>query len=150
MTGSDSPIAQFGWLVTTFTERVPGAAHAVVVSTDGLLLTASARLPQDRADQLAAAAAGLLSLAQGAARCFDAGGVRETVVQMDRGLLMLMAIGEGSCLAVLATPNCDIGQVAYEMALLVEQVGQILTPRLRAELQGTSYLPTEPVSPTRA
>ncbi|WP_279583399.1 hypothetical protein [Fodinicola feengrottensis] len=28
MTGSDSPIAQFGWLVTTFTERVPGAAHA--------------------------------------------------------------------------------------------------------------------------
>jgi len=87
MTGSESPIAQFGWLVTTFTERVPGVAHAIVVSTDGLLLTSSARLPQDRADRLAAAACGLLSLAQGAARVFDAGRVRETVVQMDGGLL---------------------------------------------------------------
>ncbi len=148
MTGTESPIAQFSWLVTAFTERVPGVAHAIVVSTDGLLLTASTRLPQDRADQLAAAAAGLLSLAQGAARCFDAGGVRETVVQMDHGLLMLMSIGDGSCLAVLAGPNCDIGQVAYEMTLLVERVGQLLTPQLRAELQGTAHLPAGPTSQT--
>ncbi|WP_163511305.1 roadblock/LC7 domain-containing protein [Fodinicola acaciae] len=139
MTGGESPVAQFGWLVTTFTERVPGVAHAIVVSSDGLLLTSSSRLPADRADQLAAATSGLLSLAQGAARCFEAGRVRETVVQMDHGLLMLMAIGEGSCLAVLAAPNCDMGQVAYEMALLVERVGQILTPQLRAQLQGTAY-----------
>jgi hypothetical protein len=139
MTGSESPMAQFSWLVTTFTERVPGVAHAIVVSTDGMLLTASARLPQDRADTLAAAASGLLSLAQGAARCFDAGGVRETVVQMDHGMLMLMGIGDGSCLVVLAGPNSDMGLVAYEMALLVERVGQLLTPQLRAELQGTTY-----------
>lgn len=129
--------SEFGWLITDFTERVPGVAHAVVVSADGLLLTASARLPLDRADQLAAVASGLISLTSGAARCFDAGAVRETVVQMDHGVMLLMSISDGSCLAVLATANCDIGQVAYEMAMLVDRAGQILTPELRRELQGS-------------
>lgn len=137
MTSSQSPQSRFGWLVTDFTERVPGVAHAVVVSADGLLLTASARLPIDRADQLAAVASGLTSLTQGAARCFEAGLVRETVVEMERGVMLLMAISDGSSLAVLAAPSCDIGQVAYEMALLVERVGQLLTPELRAELQNS-------------
>ena len=54
-------------------------AHAVVVSADGLLLTASNRLPLDRADQLAAVASGLISLTQGAARCFEAGAVKRIV-----------------------------------------------------------------------
>ena len=92
------------------------------------------------ADQLAAVSSGLGSLTQGAARCFEAGMVRETVVEMERGVMLLMAISDGSSLAVLAAPNCDIGQVAYEMALLVERVGQMLTPELRAELQGSNRL----------
>ncbi|EHR62134.1 roadblock/LC7 domain-containing protein [Saccharomonospora cyanea] len=128
---------QFGWLVNDFAERVPGVAHAVVVSADGLLLTSSNRLPLDRADQLAAVASGLVSLTQGAARCFEAGAVTETVVEMELGTMVLMSISGGSCLAVLAAPNCDIGQVAYEMTLLVERVGQLLTPELRAQLQGS-------------
>jgi predicted regulator of Ras-like GTPase activity (Roadblock/LC7/MglB family) len=140
MTSSQSTQSRFGWLVNDFTERVPGVAHAVVVSADGLLMTSSSRLPTDRAEQLAAVASGLTSLTQGAARCFEAGAVRETVVEMDRGVMVLMAISDGSALAVLAAPNCDIGQVAYEMAMLVERVGQMLTPELRAELQGSSRL----------
>ena len=127
---------RFGWLVTNFVERVPGVAHAVVVSADGLLLTSSTGLPRDRADQLAAVAAGLVSLTAGAARCFDAGTVVETVVEMERGFLLLMSISDGSCLAVLASPNCDIGLIGYEMTLLVDRVGQLLTPELRAQLQG--------------
>jgi predicted regulator of Ras-like GTPase activity (Roadblock/LC7/MglB family) len=136
MTSAQSPQDRFGWLVNDFAERVTGVAHAVVVSADGLLLTSSARLPVDRADQLAAVGSGLISLTQGAARCFEAGQVRETVVEMERGVMMLMSISDGSCLAVLAAPNCDIGQVAYEMTLLVDRVGKLLTPELRAELQG--------------
>jgi hypothetical protein len=47
---------------------------------------------------------------------------------------------------VLAAPNCDIGQVAYEMTMLVDRVGQILTPELRAQLQGSgSALIGQPV-----
>ncbi|MGH8965351.1 MAG: roadblock/LC7 domain-containing protein, partial [Actinomycetes bacterium] len=93
---------QFGWLVDSFVERVPGVAHAVVVSADGLLLVASSGLPRDRADQLAAVTSGLVSLTQGAARCFEAGGVVQTVVEMERGIVLTMVISDGSSLAVLA------------------------------------------------
>jgi predicted regulator of Ras-like GTPase activity (Roadblock/LC7/MglB family) len=136
VTASTQQAGGFGWLMTDFVRRVPGAAHAVVVSADGLLLAGSEGLPQDRAEQLSAVASGLISLTQGAARCFEAGSVNQTVVEMDRGYLFLMSISDGSCLAVLASPNCDIGTVAYEMALLVDRVGQQLTPELRAQLQG--------------
>lgn len=128
---------RFGWLVDDFVNRVAGVAHAVVVSADGLLLTASNHLPRDRADQLAAVASGLVSLTQGAARCFEAGQVVQTVVEMERGIVLLMSISGGSCLAVLAAPSSDIGLVGYEMALLVDRVGQQLTPQLRADLQGS-------------
>ncbi|EHR52958.1 hypothetical protein SacmaDRAFT_4784 [Saccharomonospora marina XMU15] len=126
----------FGWLITDFVRRVPGAAHAVVVSADGLLLSASDGLPRERAEQLSAVASGLVSLTLGASRCFEGGTVHQTVVEMERGYLFLMSISDGSCLAVLAAPTADIGTVAYEMTLLVDRVGQQLTPELRAQLQG--------------
>jgi predicted regulator of Ras-like GTPase activity (Roadblock/LC7/MglB family) len=129
--------SRFGWLVDNFVNRVPGVAHAVVVSTDGLLLTLSSGLPRDRADQLAAVTSGLVSLTQGASRCFEAGGVVQTVVEMERGIVLIMAISDGSSLAVLAAPDCDIGLVGYEMTLLVDRAGQVLTPELRRQLQGT-------------
>ncbi|HEX6359140.1 roadblock/LC7 domain-containing protein [Actinophytocola sp.] len=132
---ADQP-GSFGWLITDFVRRVPGAAHAVVVSADGLLLAGSERLPRDRAEQLSAVSSGIISLTQGAARCFDAGGVNQTVVEMHHGYLFLMSISDGSCLAALAAPNCDIGLVAYEMTLLVERVGEQMTPEVRAQLQG--------------
>jgi len=137
VTSPHSDPSSFGWLVSNFADRVPGVAHAVVVSADGLLLTASSRLPRDRADQLAAIASGVVSLTNGAARCFDAGGVVQTIIEMDHGIVALMSISDGSCLAVLAAPTCDIGLVGYEMTLLVDRVGQLLTPELRAELQGS-------------
>ncbi|MGH3771916.1 MAG: roadblock/LC7 domain-containing protein [Pseudonocardiaceae bacterium] len=130
--------SQFGWLVDSFVQRVPGVAHAVVVSADGLLLVPSSGLPRDRADQLAAVTSGLVSLTQGAARCFEAGGVVQTVVEMERGIVLTMAISDGSSLAVLASSSCDIGLIGYEMTLLVDRAGKLLTPELRAQLQNAS------------
>ncbi|MET9344632.1 MULTISPECIES: roadblock/LC7 domain-containing protein [unclassified Nonomuraea] len=122
------------WLVSGFVEEVPGVAHAVVVSSDGLPMAFSRGFPKDRADQLAAVAAGLISLVQGASRVFEGGGVTQTVVEMQHGLLLVMSISDGSCLAVLAAPECDMGLVAYQMTVLVERAGQVLTPAVRAEL----------------
>ena len=61
------------WLLSNFADRVPGVAHAVAVSADGLPIAFSRDLPQDRADQLAAIASGLVSLTQGASRVFEGG-----------------------------------------------------------------------------
>lgn len=81
---------------------------------------------------MAAVTSGLTSLTQGAARVFEGGPVTQTVVEMERGLLLVMAISDGASLAVLASTECDMGLVAYEMALLVEQAGRFLTPGMRA------------------
>lgn len=132
---TEQQIDDFSWLIDDFVERVAGVAHAVVVSADGLLLGCSQGLPRDRAEQLSAVSSGLISLTLGAARCFEAGAVNQTVVEMERGYLFLMSISDGSCLAVLAAPSCEIGLVGYAMARLVERVGQQLTPELRAQLQ---------------
>ncbi|GAA0928295.1 roadblock/LC7 domain-containing protein [Nonomuraea longicatena] len=126
---------RFDWLITDFVRNTPGVAHAVVVSADGLCLASSEGFPPDRADQLAAVSAGLLSLTVGASRVFEGGPVTQTVVEMQRGLLLVMAISDGSVLTVLAAPDCDMGLVAYQMTLLVDRAGQALTPQLRAELQ---------------
>jgi predicted regulator of Ras-like GTPase activity (Roadblock/LC7/MglB family) len=123
------------WLINSFTDRVPGAANAVVVSSDGLVLAMSDRLDRAHADQLAAITAGLASLTRGAATCFDAGEVHQLIVEMTAGYLFVTSVGEGSCFAVFAAPDCDIGLVGYEMGLLVERLGAVLTPGLRAELQ---------------
>ena len=131
MSAKEHTVQGLDWLVTDFVERVRDVAHAVVVSADGLLLVASEGLPRDRADQLAAVASGLTSLTQGAARCFEAGNVVQTVIEMERGFLFLMSISDGSSFAVLAARSCDVGQVGYEMALLVDRVGEVLTPAPR-------------------
>lgn len=134
MTTATDELDNFSWLVEDFVSRVAGVAHAIVVSADGLLLAGSDRLPIDRAEQLAAVASGLVSLNLGAARCFEAGDVKQTVVEMERGYLFLMSISDGSCLAVLAAPNCDIGLIGYAMTRLVERVGLQLTPEIRSQL----------------
>ena len=126
------PVQDLNWLVTNFADRVPAVAHAIVVSSDGLPMGSSQGFPPDRVDQLAAVTSGLTSLTQGAARIFEGGTVAQTVVEMYRGLLIVMAISDGSSLAVLASPDCDMGLVAYEMALLVARAGRALTPQLRS------------------
>ena len=46
--------------------------------------------------------------------------------------MVAKTVSGGSSLAVLAASECDMDQVAYEMTLLVEVVGDILTPASRA------------------
>ena len=129
------PIKHLSWLLTNLIERVPAIAHAIVVSSDGLPLACSEDFPTDRADQLSAITSGLTSLTQGASRMFEGGAVTQTVVEMQRGLLIVVSIGDGSTLAVLAARDCDMGLVAYEMTMLADRAGRALTPKMREALQ---------------
>ena len=122
------------WLVTEFTTRVEDVAHAIVVSADGVPLALSAGIPGKAVEQLAAITSGLTSLMQGAARVFEGGAATQAMVEMEDGLMFVKAISDGSSLAVLTAPECDTRQVSYEMTLLVEAVGELLTPAMRAEV----------------
>jgi predicted regulator of Ras-like GTPase activity (Roadblock/LC7/MglB family) len=126
------------WLVSDFTARVPDAAHAAVVSADGVPLALSDEIPENFAEQLAAITCGLASLMEGAARIFEAGRATQALVEMQGGLMVIKIISDGSSLCVLAAPDCDIELVSYEMSLLVEAAGEVLSPALRGQQRSAS------------
>jgi uncharacterized protein len=123
------------WLVSNFADMVPGVNEAVVVSADGLPIAASTGLDRDAADRFAAMSSGLIGLAFGAAGRFGGGAVSQVMIEMENAIIFVTGISDGSSLAVVASAECDIGLVAYEMAVLVEKAGNVLTPEIRAELQ---------------
>ncbi|WP_306321880.1 MULTISPECIES: roadblock/LC7 domain-containing protein [unclassified Streptomyces] len=136
------------WLLTDLVEEVPGLQSVAVVSSDGLLLLSSdpgrhdaapavdpSRGPKGSSADLAAIVAGLGSLTIGAAKLMDGGGIKQTMVAMEEGSLFVMSISDGSLLGVHAAADCDMGVVAYHMALFVGRAGHVLTPELRSELR---------------
>jgi uncharacterized protein len=120
------------WMLVEFARETPGVEQVVVVSGDGLRLATSPGVDEDLADQLSAAASGLVSLARGTAQLLDAGPVTQTILEMEEGYLFVTTISQGSTLAVHAARRCDIGMVGYEMTLLAARVGHALTPATRA------------------
>ena len=118
-------------LITDFAGRVPGVLRAAVVASDGVLVAVSDRTPHDQLEQLSAITAGLIALAGAAARIFDGGAITQALVTMAQGTFVLMAIDEGSSLAVLTTATADLDTVAYEMTMLVEETGSAFTPPAR-------------------
>ncbi|MGH3310409.1 MAG: roadblock/LC7 domain-containing protein [Streptomyces sp.] len=114
------------WLLDDMTERISSVRHAMVLSTDGLVTGNSQSLEREDAEHLAAVASGLHSLAKGSGQHFGAGSARQTMIEFEEGLLFVTIAGEGSCLCVLTGAEADVGQVAYEMTLLVNRVGEHL------------------------
>lgn len=135
------------WLLDALVRDVPGIRSVAVVSSDGLLLLTSdpdagaapaprrSDGPRGSSADLATLVSGIGSLTIGAARLMDGGGVKQTLVAMDEGSLLVMSISDGSLLGVHATPDCEVSVVAYHMALFVGRAGHVLTPELRGELR---------------
>ena len=136
MSSLSTDAVNVNFLVTSFAEKVAGVRDAIVVSADGLLMAMSNGLSRESADRFAAASSGLIGLAHCAAAPFGGGLVTEVVIEMEYGFIFVTGISDGSSLAVMAEGGCDVGLVGYEMAVLVERAGPVLTPALRAELQG--------------
>ncbi|MCF7553268.1 roadblock/LC7 domain-containing protein [Pseudonocardia sp. WMMC193] len=127
---------QLDWLLVEFSRDVPGVLNAIVVSGDGLRLAVSPGVDVVLADQLSAAASGLVSLATGTARLLEAGAVNQTILEMETGYLFVTAVSRGATLAVHATKTCDIGMIGYEMTMLAARVGHVLTPAPRNPVGG--------------
>ncbi|MBT2230587.1 roadblock/LC7 domain-containing protein [Nonomuraea sp. NEAU-A123] len=121
------------WLLDDLIGRVKEAEHAIVLSSDGLLMGSSAALQRTDGEHLSAVASGLQSLAKGLSEHVGGGPVKQTVVEWRSRFLIVTVAGERACLAVLCAQNADIGLIAYEMAMLVARVGQYLTTGVRAE-----------------
>jgi len=125
----------FNWLLANFVRNTDGVRDAVAVSSDGLLIAVSDGLGRTEADHLAAIVSGLSSLARSASKRYSFDGVKLIMIEMGRGFLLVSAIRDGSCLGVLADSSGELGLVGYEMAVLAERAGDLLTPTLIADLR---------------
>lgn len=124
---------QFNWLLANFVRQTDGVRDAVAVSSDGLLIAASDGLDRTEGDHLAAIVSSMASLARSASRRYEFDGLKLIMIEMKRGFLLVSAISGGSCLGVLAEGDCDLGLVGYEISLLAERFGSLLTPALISE-----------------
>ena len=94
----------------------------------------------DRFGRRHAIIAGLTSLSHGAADLYHYGEVNQIIIEMIEGYLFVMAVDDGSTVGVLADSDCDVGSVGYEMTLLIQRVGEMLTPALVEELKNVLSL----------
>ncbi|WP_280343270.1 roadblock/LC7 domain-containing protein [Nocardia neocaledoniensis] len=139
----DRTVGALDWLLNSLVGKVPGAERAVVLSADGLALAGSDGVSREDAEHLAAVSSALHSLARGVGYRFDKGQLRQTVVELDEGYLMVTEAGQGACVALLAGMDADLGLVAYEINVTVGQVRDQLSasPRSTATAPHVSYHP---------
>jgi uncharacterized protein len=122
---------QLSWLLDNLVNQVEHVQQALILSRDGLVVAASQGLTREDGEHLSALAAGVQSLARGTGRQFNAGAVRQTIIEMERAFLFVVAAGKGTCLAVLTSADADTGLIAYEMAMLVRRMGKYLAAEPR-------------------
>ena len=112
------------WLLDDLVTRVAHITKAVILSQDGIALGASRTLEKGRRQGTLPPSQPDSSHWPGRRSDFGGGAVRQTIIEMEAGFLLVSAAGSGTCLAVLAGAEADLGLVAYEMAIMVKRTGE--------------------------
>jgi predicted regulator of Ras-like GTPase activity (Roadblock/LC7/MglB family) len=120
--------ANFDWMLKELCDGVPGTRQIVVLSADGLRIARYGGDP-DAADRVAAACAGLQSLAGAVATEIPGteGRMRMVIIEIHGGYFYMMAAGPNAYLAVLADETVDAGLMSNRMRDLVVRIGAHLT-----------------------
>jgi predicted regulator of Ras-like GTPase activity (Roadblock/LC7/MglB family) len=129
------PLPDMDWMLEELATGVPHVRHVILLSADGLCI-GKAGTQTDTADLIAAACAGLQSLAKSIASFFPHGNGSMGMVgiEVDGGYFSLMAAGEGAHLAVLADVEVDAGLMGDRMRALVVRIGQHMTSPPRDDI----------------
>ncbi|TDC52522.1 roadblock/LC7 domain-containing protein [Actinomadura sp. KC345] len=128
---SSNQSPDLAWLLEGLAREVPDIRGSVLLSSDGLT-KASHGLDRAGSEYLAALAAGLYSMARGAAGKFDGSGeVRQIVAELGSSQLYIAWAGFNTVLAVLAKGEADPAVVGLEMARLIKAVRPFLDTAAR-------------------
>jgi predicted regulator of Ras-like GTPase activity (Roadblock/LC7/MglB family) len=105
---------------------LPDVDAAVVLSPDGLLMSASHGVQVEFADHLSAVSAGLYALACAAGRHNGSREVHQAVVEMEYVLLVVTPVGPEAILAVVLDGAPDFTTVGGQIADFAERVNHRL------------------------
>jgi predicted regulator of Ras-like GTPase activity (Roadblock/LC7/MglB family) len=118
------------WLLDRFEDETPGVRAVQTVSADGMHLTCSSGMDRTAADTFAAITSGLASLCESASEIFEMSPFVRQIIETATGWILLSRISPRASLAVITGPNADLGLIGYEMTVLIEQAGELLSPDL--------------------
>ncbi|GAA3204244.1 roadblock/LC7 domain-containing protein [Actinocorallia longicatena] len=117
-----STATEIGWLLDDLVSRVDAIKKLILLSQDGLVVSASSNVARADADVLAAMSSGIFSLAHGARNHFGGDHLKQAIIEIDRMLYFVIPAGPSTCLAVLSESGPNAGGVAYETAVLVKRL----------------------------
>src|SRR4051794_8781795 len=98
MFGPTEQNGELNWLLDELVGNAARVRFALLLSNDGLAMAVSSGMNREESEHLAAVASGLHSLAKGAGLHFEAGAVRQTMIELEGGFLFVIAAGGGTCL----------------------------------------------------
>ncbi|MEV6849233.1 roadblock/LC7 domain-containing protein [Actinoplanes sp. NPDC051411] len=122
---------RLGFLLDRFCDSDRDIAHAIAISVDGIPMAASQHINPDVRDQLAAAAVGQMSLAQGMSELMSAGGVERVITNLGSGWVLVQKPHPHVVLIVLATHDADLALIDDQLMRLGEAIGPVLDPGAR-------------------
>ena len=139
MTRTTATRQDLDWLLDGLVNSVAETRSAVLLSDDGLVVSHSRSLDRSDAERLAAICTGQQSLARGVGQLFDGGPVHQVIVELADLWLFIVAAGQGTHLAVVASQEVDAEVTSLAMHNLVQQVGEQLGTPARAEVEAFGH-----------
>ncbi|WP_433622218.1 roadblock/LC7 domain-containing protein [Nocardia sp. CA-120079] len=127
--------ADLDWLLDELAQRLPGVRHAVLLSTDGLLMARCSTTEEADAEHFCAMASALHGLARSAGGRFAGGEVRQAVIDLDHAVMFVTAAGPNACIGLWAEESANMGMVAYEMNQTVQRVGAYMSASPRPDVR---------------
>jgi len=106
---------------------MPGVRIAALVGTDRTPIAQVSRDDRFLAEHLAAMAASLVGLGATASTTFACGELAQVVVRGTSGYLLLMAVGQGATLAMVAGSDSELGYLRHEIRVQVERLALALS-----------------------
>jgi len=103
----------------------PDIEASAVVSVDGLIIASA--LPRDvEEDRVAAMSAAMLSLGERIAGELGRGQLEQVYVKGEKGLVILISVGEGAVLTALAGSDAKLGLVLLDMRRAADELHQLI------------------------
>lgn len=112
--------------VLTALSRAKGINTAVVTSRDGFVIDGATRGGSLDADAVGAVISTGIGSSEVMGNELGVGGMAQSMIEYDKGIIMITFIGSEAILAVVADLKCNLGNVRYQVKKHLPNIERLL------------------------